>query len=153
MVTRGAAQPLIPAARSQSDSDRRIKMLIPACVLLAILSLPFSLCGMWRWMELEPCPPRVEYSNDHLILPAERRQPGSASRAPLPRRGRTTFDVFQRASSSSRQSFSKQPEGHKRSHRWSNCVENGSSLPVVRLLPAGRWRSAPPCSPGGAAAG
>lgn len=58
-VTSEVAPALTPAALIQSDSDRRIKMQILACVLLAILSLSFFLCGMWRRMELERCPPRL----------------------------------------------------------------------------------------------
>lgn len=56
LATRGVVWALIPAALIQSDSDRRIKMQILACALLAILSLPFSLCGMLRGQELERWP-------------------------------------------------------------------------------------------------
>lgn len=46
--THGVAWSLALPALIQSDSDRHIKMQILACALLAILSLPFSLCGMLR---------------------------------------------------------------------------------------------------------
>ena len=55
-ATLGVMRPLILPAFIQSDSDRHIKMQILVCVLLAILSLPFSLCGMLRGKELERWP-------------------------------------------------------------------------------------------------
>lgn len=70
-------------------------MQILACVLLAILSLPFSLCGMWRRMELERCPPEVEYSNIRPIFPTERRRPGLrclSSPPSLPLSSTATFE-------------------------------------------------------------
>lgn len=56
VATRGVVWSLILPALIQSDSDRHIKMQILACALLAILSLPFSLCGMLRGEELERWP-------------------------------------------------------------------------------------------------
>lgn len=56
VATRGVPRSLILSALIQSDSDRRIKMQILARALLAILSLPFSLCGMLRGAELERWP-------------------------------------------------------------------------------------------------
>lgn len=50
--TLGVVRSLTLPALIQSDSDRHIKMQIPARALLAILSLPFSLCGMLRGKEL-----------------------------------------------------------------------------------------------------
>lgn len=56
VVTHGVVWSLMLPALIQSDSDRHIKMQILACALLAILSLPFSLCGMLRGEELECWP-------------------------------------------------------------------------------------------------
>lgn len=60
----------------QSDSDRHIKMQILACALLAILSLPFSLCGMLRGKELERWPWGwiFKWPPD---FPTDKQQPGS----------------------------------------------------------------------------
>lgn len=56
VATLGVVWSLILPALIQSDSDRHIKMQILVCALPAILSLPFSLCGMLRGKELERWP-------------------------------------------------------------------------------------------------
>lgn len=56
VATRGVVWSLLLPALIQSDSDSHIKMQILACALLAILSLPFSLCGMLRGTELDHWP-------------------------------------------------------------------------------------------------
>lgn len=52
VATLGVMWFLILPALIQSDSDRHIKMQILVSALLAILSLPFSLCGMLSGKEL-----------------------------------------------------------------------------------------------------
>lgn len=82
VVTLGVIWSLILPTLIQSDSDRHIKMQILVCVLLATLSLPFSLCGIlwgkelerWPWGWIFKWPPD---------FPAEQPRPGFHLHTPL----------------------------------------------------------------------
>lgn len=155
VLTHGVVWPLILLAPSQSDCDRHIKMQILACALVAILSLPFSLCGVLRGKELESWPWGwiFKWPPD---FPTEQHQPGfhlHSSLSPLtvhhcwlcepqlsPRPSDrnnsscslppATLSFYKRTSPPPHLLSAKRAW---RSHPQKTAVENSSSLPLLHL--------------------